>query len=129
MLIVLLISLWNVVNTFKKQWVFHENLFRLIFETQIHIQISYSLFQVTAHSNAHNNLLFNNDSYKKSLYGLQMKFISNDTFPSWPGKPVNLNIPQYQFDRNNNKFNYCLEIQLKTAEGISIWILKLFKLP
>ena len=49
-----------------------------------------------------------------------MKFISNDTFPSWPGKPVNLNIPQYQFDRNNNKFNYCLEIQLKTAEGISI---------
>ena len=49
-----------------------------------------------------------------------MKFISDDTFSSWLDKSVNLNIPQYQSDRNNNKFNYCLEIQVKTAEGISI---------
>ena len=42
-----------------------ENLFRLIFETQIHIHII-SLFQAIAHS----NLLFKSDSYKKYLSAL-----------------------------------------------------------
>ena len=57
-----------------------------------------------------------------------MKFISDVTFPLWPGKSVNSNFPQYQSDRNNNKFNCCLEIQSKKAARISICSLNPSKL-
>ena len=93
---------------------------------------SYSLFQVIAHS----NLLFNNDSYKNFLsarkdlqYGLKMKFISDVTFLSWPGKSVNPNFRQYQSHRNNDKFNWCLEIQSKTNARISICTPNTLTLP
>ena len=39
-----------------------------------------------------------------------MKFISDITFLLWPGKSVNLNFRKYQSYRNNDKFNFCLEI-------------------
>ena len=58
-----------------------------------------------------------------------MKFIFDITFPLWPGESVNLNFRQYQSDRNNNKFNYCLKIQSKIAAIISISILNPLKLP
>ena len=58
-----------------------------------------------------------------------MKFISDVTFPSWPGKSVNPNFRQYQSCRNNDKFNCCLEIQPKTARRISICTLTPLKLP
>ena len=73
---------------------------------------SYSLFHVFAHS----NLLLNNDSYKKSLfplyfwYELQIIFLSDVTFPSWPGKSVKLNFLQYQSDGKNDKFACCLHV-------------------
>ena len=44
------------------------------------------------------------------------------------GKFVNPNFPQYQSDRNNNKFNYFLEIQSKTTSKISICTLYPLKL-
>ena len=47
-----------------------------------------------------------------------MKFISDVTFPSWPGKSVNPNFRQYQSDKNNNKFNSCLDVQSKTDQRI-----------
>ena len=40
-----------------------------------------------------------------------MKFISDVSFPLWPGKSVKPNFPQYQSDRSNKKFNYSLEIK------------------
>ena len=58
-----------------------------------------------------------------------MKFISEVTFPLWPGKPVNPNFPQYQSYRNNDKFNSCLEIQSKTDARISVFTLKPLTLP
>ena len=93
---------------------------------------SYSLFQVIALS----NLLFINDSYKKSRYaledlsyGLKIKFISDVTIPWWPTKSVKPNFWQYPSDRNNNKFNcYFLEIQLKIVTRISVTTLNPFKL-
>ena len=44
------------------------------------------------------------------------------------GKFVNPNFPQYQSDRNNNKFNCFLEIQSKTTSKISICTLNPLKL-
>ena len=106
--------------------------FRLIIETQTSYSDSYLLFQVITHS----NLLFNNDTYKKSLsalwdlsYGLEMKFMSDVTFSSWPGKSVNPNFRQYQSYRNKDKFNCCCNIQPKTTKTISICTLNPLKLP
>ena len=53
-------------------------------------------------------------------------FLSVATFPRWAGKPVNLNIRQYQSERNSEKFSCCLEIQSKIAAIISLHP-KLFK--
>ena len=50
-----------------------------------------------------------------------MKFTSDFTFPSWPGKSVNPNFRQYQSHRNNDKFNCCLQIQSKTDARIPIY--------
>ena len=58
-----------------------------------------------------------------------MKFISNVTFPAWPGKSVNPNFPQYQSYRNNGKFNCSLKIQSKAAARISVCTLNPLKLP
>ena len=59
---------------------------------------------------------------------LHSKFISDVPFPSLPGKFVNPNFRQYQSDRNNGKFNCCLEIQPKMAAIVSICTLKALKL-
>ena len=59
---------------------------------------------------------------------IKIIFLSDVTFSLCLRKSVNPNFPQYQSDRNNNKFNCCLEIQLKTAAEISIWTLNFFKL-
>ena len=99
----------------------YQNLFRLIFEIQINFQIDIRyLYQIIAHS----NLLFNNDSYQKSLpalkdlyYGLKIKFISDVTFPTWAGKIIKPNFRQYQSYRNNDKFNCYLEIQSEFERG------------
>ena len=65
--------------------------------------------------------------HSKTLYRLKMKFMSDVTFPSWLGKSVNTNFLQYQFDRNNKKFNCCLEIQSKMTARISICTLNSLK--
>ena len=56
-------------------------------------------------------------------------FLSDVTFPSWPGKSVIPNFWQYQFYRSNDKFNCCLEVQLKMAARISIFTLIPLNLP
>ena len=58
-----------------------------------------------------------------------MKVISDVTFTSWPGKSVNPNLWQHQSERNNGKFNPCLDIQSKMAASISIFTLNTLKLP
>ena len=114
----------------------NENLFRLIFETQIHIQIHihlYTLFQVISHS----NLLFNNKTYKKITIctlktydmGLKWNLYLTSLFHCGPGKSSNPNFRQYQLYKNNDKLNCCLDIQPKTAARISIFTQNPFKLP
>ena len=49
-----------------------------------------------------------------------MKFISDVTFPSWPGKSVNPQFSQYQSYKNNYKFTCCFKCHQKTALIISI---------
>ena len=44
------------------------------------------------------------------------------------GKSVNPKLWQYQSDRNNNKFNCCLEIESKMSARISICTLSPLKL-
>ena len=61
-------------------------------------------------------------------WDVKIIFLSDVTFPTWPSKSVKPNFPQYHSDRNNTKYNYCLEIQSKTAERISIVNLNLLKL-
>ena len=58
---------------------------------------------------------------------MKIIFLSDITFPSWPCKSVNSNFVQYQSDRDNNKFNCCLEIQSKMPARISVCTLKPFK--
>ena len=105
-----------------------ENLFRLIFEIQIHTQIhicySKSLpiatyYLTTIHIK---NLYLHSKTY-------HMKFISDVTFPSWPGKSVNSNFRQQQSYGNNDKFNCWLETQPKSAAKISTCTLNTLKLP
>ena len=58
------------------------------------------------------------------LYTFDMNYKASDvTFSSWPAKSVNPNFQQQQSDRNNAKFNCCLEIQLEIAAIICIFTL------
>ena len=100
-----------------------ENLFRLIFETQIHIQIHIRYFKslpiatyylTTIHIK---NLSLHSKAYNMDL---KMKFISDVTFLLWVGISVNHNFRQCQSYRKNDKFNCCLEIQSRTDARISI---------
>ena len=52
-------------------------------------------------------------------YEFQIISLSDITFLSWSGQSVNPNFPQYQSEWNNNKFNYCWQIKLKTAARTS----------
>ena len=56
-----------------------------------------------------------------------MKFISQVTFLRRSRQSLNPKYPQYQSDRNNNKFNYYLELQLKAAAKIFICTPKHFQ--
>ena len=60
---------------------------------------------------------------------VEIIFLSGITFLLWLRKSVNPNFWQYQSDRNNEKFNCCLEIQSEIAEIISICTLNPLKLP
>ena len=51
---------------------------------------------------------------------MKIIFLSDVTFPSWPGKFVNPNFPQNTSDRHNNKFDCCLKIQSKAAAKICL---------
>ena len=46
-------------------------------------------------------------------YDLQTILLSDVTSLLWPGESANLNFPQYQSDRNNDKFICCLPIYSK----------------
>ena len=101
----------------------YKNLFRLIFETQIHIQIHIRYFKslpiatyylTTIHIK---NLSLHSKAYNMDL---KMKFISDVTFLLWVGISVNHNFRQCQSYRKNDKFNCCLEIQSRTDARISI---------
>ena len=49
-------------------------------------------------------------------------FLSDITFPSWPGKSINPNIRKFQPCRKNDIFDCCFEIQSKTAARNDIHI-------
>ena len=112
---------------------FHENLFRLIFETQIHIQIHHiryfnslpiaTYYLTTIHIK---NVCQHSKTYNMGLReNLYLTSFSRC-------RPVNLSNPnfwQYQSKRNNDKFNCCLENQSKTAARISVSTLNPLKLP
>ena len=52
-----------------------------------------------------------NNLYYISLMRIKIIFLFDVSFSVWPGNSVSPNFPQYQPERHNNKFNYCLEIQ------------------
>ena len=56
-----------------------------------------------------------------TLYNcLQIKFISNVTFPLWPGNSVNPHFSQYKSYKSNYKFTCCFKCHWKMAAIISI---------
>ena len=85
-------------------------------------QLKICLFFQKSLKNGCNNLYFHyftfNEGKKKSV------FLSDVVFPSWPGTSVYPNFRQYQFNRNNDKFDCFLQIQSKMAARISIFTLK-----
>ena len=62
------------------------------------------------------------------LYEAQIIFLSEVTFPPWPGKSVHPNFRKYQSDRKNDKFNCCFKVPSKTAARIYICALDPLKL-
>ena len=73
-----------------------------------------------------NDVCNNLHRHPYTFTSIKLFFLSVATFPRWAGKPVNLNIRQYQSERNSEKFSCCLEIQSKIAAIISLHP-KLFK--
>ena len=101
----------------------------LIFEAQIHIQIHVRYFKslpiATYYlSTIHIKYLYLHS--KTCNMGLEWNLCQN-IFKKFIFKSVNPNFRKYQFNRNNNKFDWCFEIQPKTVARISILHFKFFK--
>ena len=108
-----------------------EHLFRLIFETQIHIQIQICYFKLLPIATYYLTTIHIKYLYLHSrTYKMGLKRNWQLTSLSRCGL-VNLSTPnfrEYQSDRYNNKFDCCFEIQPKTVARIPICTLKPYKL-
>ena len=110
LLLVFICQFWEVFQIIS---FVDENLFRLMYDTKIYIQIHIRCFKSLPIATYHLTTIHVKNLYLRSMtYNMALKkFITEVTFPLRLGKSVNPNIRYYQFYRDNQKFTCCCQIQ------------------